>query len=273
MRNLNLLICLFIVASCSSRLVDRNEGRIDPYRFNVGSDTSKIYKNSNKSKMLREDAGNFDSVISNKDMNQDDNCFETVDERLIYTLYDETATELEFQLQLHWDAPSRFKDLGHDLYYEGKTFYSFFVNRYAHIEDYSIERKNENKSEYMEKASSGRGYNVIIPHDAFEVARCRTQEAKTKKILSYMPIFGWYIVPFIMDGKDAISVRLRPRVDCVNTPSNGSTEIISNDTHYCFRGPNVWMGSYDQYYFKLKKQNSEEKEEINLEKQVTTTRE
>ncbi len=102
MRSLNLLICSFMIASCSSRLVDRNEGRINPYQFNVGSDTSKIHQNSTKSKMLREDVGNFDSVISSKNMNQDENCFETVDERLIYTLYDETATELEFQMQLYW---------------------------------------------------------------------------------------------------------------------------------------------------------------------------
>ena len=264
MLNCFLFICLLLTTSCSSKLTERNSGRINPYQFNAGRDTSEIHKNSTKSKMLREDAGNFDSVISSKDMNQNENCFEAVDERLIYTLYDETATELEFQLQLHWDARSRFKDLGHDLYYEGKTFYSFFVNRYAHIEDYSIVRTNENKSEYMEQASRGLGDKVIIPHDAFEVARCRTQEARTKKILSYVPIIGWYIIPFIMDGKDAISVRLRPRVNCVSVQSNGTTEIISNETHYCFRQPNVWQGN-DQYYFKMKKQHLEEK--------VTTTKE
>jgi hypothetical protein len=222
--------------------------------------------------MLREDAGNFDSVISNKDMNQDENCFERVDERLIYTLYDETGSELEFQLQREWDASSRFKELGYDLYYEGKTFYSFFVSRYAHIEDYSVERINENKSEYMEKSSRGREHNVIIPHDAFEVARCRTQEAKTKKILEFIPIIGWYIIPFIMDGKDAISVRLRPRVNCISN-SNESAEVISNETHYCFRYPNAWMGAFDQYYFKLKKEHLEEKENIKLDNKVTTSKE
>lgn len=268
MRSLYPLICIFIIASCSSRLVDRNGGKVNPYQFNVGGDTDKIHKNSTKSKMLREDVGNFDSVISSKSMNQDDNCFEEVDERLIYTLYDETATELEFQMQLHWGARSRFKDLGHDLYYEGKTFYSFFVNRYAHIEDYSVVRENENRSEYMEQESKSRSRSVIIPHDAFEVARCRTQEAKYKKILSYVPIIGWYIIPFIMDGKDAISVRLRPRVNCVPPPPGDSDENISNETHYCFRLPNVWQGN-DQYYFKLKKQRLEEKEEV----KITTTRE
>lgn len=255
-----------MIASCSSRLVERNEGRINPYQFHVGSDTAKIHKNATKSKMLREDAGNFDSVISSQSMNPDENCFETVDDRLIYTLYDETATELEFQMQLHWGAQSRFKDLGHDLYYEGKTFYSFFVNRYAHIEDYSIERTNENKSEYMEQATQSLNDKIIIPHDAFEVARCRTQEAKYKKTLSYIPLIGWYIIPFIMDGKNAISVRLRPRVNCVPPPPNDSSEIISDETHYCFRLPNVWQGG-DQYYFKLKKDHLEK------EVKITTTRE
>jgi|GEM_PF-4521639 len=120
----------------------------------------------------------------------------------------------------------------------------------------------------MEQASRGLGDKVIIPHDAFEVARCRTQEAKAKKTLSYIPIIGWYIIPFIMDGKDAISVRLRPRVNCVPPPPGDSDEIISNETHYCFRLPNVWQGN-DQYYFKLKKQRLEEKEEV----KITTTRE
>lgn len=268
MRSLYILIYSFMIASCGSRLVDRNGGRVNPYQFNVGNDTGKIHQNSNKSKMLREDVGNFDSVISSKSTNQDESCFEAVDERVIYTLYDETATELEFQLQLHWDARSRFKDLGHDLYYKGKTFYSFFVNRYAHIEDYSVVRVNENKSEYMEQASRGLGDKVIIPHDAFEVARCRTQEARTKKVLSYIPIIGWYIIPFMLDGKDAISVRLRPRVNCVLPPHGDSDEIISNETHYCFRLPSVWQGR-DQYYFKLKKQHLEDNEEV----KITNTRE
>ncbi len=256
MNNLCLIIGIFILTSCSSRLVGRNKGKIDPYFFNAGRDTSEIYQNSLKSKMLREDAGNFDSVISNKDRNQDDHCFENTDERIIYTLYDESAAHLEEQLQIHWDTKSRFQELGYDHSYTAKTFYSFFVRRYAHIEDYSIEKFNENKSEFMEKAESKDLRHVIIPHDAFEVARCKDQTARLEKSLQLIPIIGWYIVPFIFNGKEAISVRLRPRIKCPFLAGSSNTSPIDYDSFYCFRLPNVWNGSTDQFYFKLKQEIS-----------------
>lgn len=263
MKKFVLIFSLVSLASCSSNLINRNPGRVNPYQFNVGSSKEQIHKNSMKSKMLREDAGNFDSVISNKDMNQDENCFDVVDERLIYTLFDEEISNLEFQLQLNWDAGSRFKDLGYDLYYDGKTFYSFFVKKYAQIEDYSIEKNNEIKREFMEQESRGMNDRVIIPHDAFEVSKCSTQEAKTKRILGYVPIFGWYVIPFIMKGKNAISVRLRPRINCDTLQKSKESEYVSNESYYCFRKPNPYFKN-DQFYFKLKKQELNNSDNVGL---------
>ena len=255
MNKLILIFILISLSSCSSKLVNRNPGRVNPYQFNVGSSKSEIHKNSVKSKMLREDAGNFDSVISNKEMNQDENCFDVVDARLIYTLFDEELTPIE--------TKERFHKVGYDLYYESKAFYSFFVNKYAQIEDYSILKSNEKKIEFMEQESKGVGDKVIIPHDAFEVSYCSTQEAKTKSILSLVPIFGWYIVPFVMDGKKAISVRLRPRIDCSSLKINKESEFVNNESYYCFRKPNPYFKN-DQFYFRLKEQEINHKDEVGL---------